>query len=70
MIDGAKQQWAFDHHADSNAMPTWDDIRPYVMSPTPKDFKWLTCPAGGTYTIGRIGDPPTCSYGGPGHTLE
>jgi hypothetical protein len=70
IIDGAKQQWALEHHADSNAVPTWDDIRPYCNASREKDLNWLRCPAGGTYTIGRTSDLPTCSIGGRGHSLE
>src|SRR5438309_193178 len=70
IVDSAKQYWALEHHASSNAVPTWDDIRPYVGRGKPQDLGWLRCPAGGTYTIGRIADPPTCSVGGPGHTLR
>ncbi len=25
-IDGAKQQWALEHNASSNAVPTWEDL--------------------------------------------
>ncbi|SPE59898.1 exported hypothetical protein [Verrucomicrobia bacterium] len=71
MIDSAKQMWALEHHPiSSNVVPTWEDIGPYVRLPAPKDLKWLHCPSGGTYTIGRVADLPTCSYGGPGHTLS
>jgi hypothetical protein len=34
-----------------------DDIAPYFPNGIPK------CPAGGTYTIGKVGEPPTCSLG-------
>ena len=29
--------------------------------------KFFTCPQGGTYTIGSVGEKPTCSI--PGHAL-
>jgi hypothetical protein len=66
-IDIAKQQWAFETHAPSNAIPTWDNIRPYLgrdgtNSLIPK------CPAGGIYTIGAISNFPTCSV--KGHTWK
>jgi hypothetical protein len=70
MIEGAKQQWVLETHAASNAIPTWEDIRLRVTSPPPNDLKRLRCPSGGTYTIGSVATPASCSYGGPGHTLE
>ena len=63
-IDGAVQQWALDHHVSSNAVPTLDDVRVYFGP-----GKLPSCPQGGTYSIGRAGDRPTCSLGGPAHTL-
>ena len=69
-IDGAKTQWEMEHHAGSNAIPTWEDIRPYLGERFATDLQLIHCHAGGTYTIGRIADPPTCSYGGAGHMLE
>src|ERR1043166_9269947 len=30
MIDGAKQQWALEHHKTTNDIATWDDIRHYI----------------------------------------
>lgn len=59
-IDGATVQWAVDRHKDTNAIPTWADIQPYLTF-TPK------CQAGGTYTLGSPSRPPTCSL--PKHTL-
>lgn len=65
-IDGAKQQWAIEHHAPSNAVPTWPNIQPYLGRGTggilPK------CPDGGIYTIGSLTDAPTCSI--KGHVLN
>ena len=59
-IDGAKQQWMLEQHKTTNDVPTWDDLRDYIgQSGTTGPV--LTCPAGGTYTIGRVGEKPTCS---------
>jgi hypothetical protein len=58
-IDAAKQQWGLEHHASATNNPSWDDLRPYLAG-----GKILTCPNGGTYTIGRIEQPPTCSHPG------
>ena len=80
-IDGCKRQWAFEHfnHFDSdsrewvtdydavysNAVATEADI---VMYNSRNHYPMPRCPRGGTYTIGRVADPPTCSY--PGHVLK
>lgn len=58
-FDGAIQQWAVENKASSNAVVTWNDIRPYIrLSPA---SELPLCPQGGTYTIGRAGDQPRCS---------
>jgi hypothetical protein len=65
-IDAAKERWAKATQAKANNMPSWEDIRPYMphaASSLPE------CPSGGTYTIGRIGQSPVCSVGGPEHSL-
>lgn len=67
-IDGAKQQWALEHRTDeaysSNAVPTTEDIHNYNSR---NQYPMPVCPRGGTYTIGRIAESPTCSF--PGHVL-
>ena len=57
-IDGATSQWATEHHKDTNAVPTWEDLHPYLRQA-------LTCPAGGNYTLGPAGGLPACSV--PAH---
>ncbi len=65
MIDGSKQQWMLEHQKTTNDVVTWDDIRPYLS----REGKAIpACPAGGTYTLGRLSEPPTCSI--PGHKLQ
>jgi hypothetical protein len=66
-IDAAKEEWAIQTHAPSNAVPTWEDIRPYLQlggtnGVIPK------CAEGGLYTIGALTDAPTCST--KGHALQ
>jgi hypothetical protein len=61
-IDAAKNQWKIEKGKTTNDSPTWDDIRPYIS-------RTIVCPQGGTYSIGKIGEPPTCSIGGRGHSL-
>jgi hypothetical protein len=67
VIEGDKQQWAVGNNKTSNDVPTWEDLRPYFP------HSWTNgkpvCPEGGFYTLGRVGDPPTCSIGGPGHSM-
>ena len=56
-IEGAKTQWAFEHHKLTNDAPTWEDLRPsFTRARLP-----LECPDGGVYTIGRVGELPSCS---------
>jgi hypothetical protein len=60
-LDGCKQTWALEHHAGSNAVPTWDELFDYVKTDRPRSKPFLECPSGGTYTIGRISESPICS---------
>jgi len=62
-IDGAKQQWTLENHKTTNDAPVWEDVRPYLRIE-------ISCPQGGTYTLGRVDEPPRCSIGGPSHTLQ
>lgn len=64
-IDAAKNQWALEKGKKSGDVCTEDDIKPYIRlinGELPK------CPQGGTYTIGPVGEHPTCSI--PGHKLQ
>jgi hypothetical protein len=60
MIADAKELWASSNQKTENDTPTWDDLRPYMRGAKPQ------CPGGGVYTIGRVGEPPSCSI--PEHT--
>jgi len=56
-IEGAKVQWALEHHKTTNDTPTWDDLRSsFTRTRLP-----LECPGEGVYTIGRVGELPSCS---------
>jgi hypothetical protein len=59
-IDAAKNEWALEKGKSASDIPTREDLLPYLRS-------WPVCPAGGTYTIGPVGEQPTCSI--PGHRL-
>jgi hypothetical protein len=62
-IDAAKQQWALEKNKTTDAIPTEQDLLPYL-----KDGIFPTCPSGGTYTINAVGELPACSV--PGHVLS
>jgi hypothetical protein len=67
-IDGAKQSWALETKASTNATPTWDDIKPYCFRGGTNVESPPKCPSGGVYTIGNLQTAPTCSV--KGHVLE
>jgi hypothetical protein len=79
-IEGAKHEWTLEHNAKSNDLVTLDDIRPYLVPyGQPNGYIKLDakgnlpkCPSGGVYTIGKVGESPTCSIGDavtPTHVL-
>lgn len=65
LIDGAKQTWALENNKKNTDVPTWADIQPFLSSG--RSMKRPSCPGGGNYTIGSVGEPPRCSI--PGHAL-
>lgn len=62
-IDSAKQQWALENSKPGDAVPTENDLTPYLQN-----HQMPHCPAGGVYTIGAVTNNPTCSI--PSHKLE
>ena len=60
-IDAAKQQWALEKNKTAEAVPTVQDLLPYL-----KDRTFPVCPSGGTYTLNAVGNcrrvpfPATC----------
>ena len=64
-IDAAKNQWALENNKTVGAVPTAQDIAPYIKLDANGNIPG--CPSGGAYTIGAVGIPPTCSI--PGHVL-
>ncbi len=70
VIDAGKLQWALENNKDSNAVPTWKDLNPFLINTLIDEHEKdeLQCPAGGVYTIGRVGVFPTCSI--PQHKYE
>ena len=61
-IDAAKQQWALENRKTAEAIPTVQDIAPYLPGGV-----LPTCPSGGTYTLNAVGELPSCSI--PSHVL-
>ena len=64
-IDAAKMQWALENGKANGTPVTEADITPY-LGPGPNGTV-PKCPAGGKYTIGKVGEVPTCSI--PDHVL-
>ncbi len=69
-IAGAKEQWVIENHKTTNDAVSWDDIKPYLSHE-----QLPPCPDGGTYALGRVGEPPRCSLapafvGGKSHELS
>jgi hypothetical protein len=63
-MDAAKNQWALENNKKTGDICTEENLKPYIRlvgGQLPK------CPQGGIYTIGPVGEPPTCSI--PGHKL-
>ena len=60
-IDGAKEQWALETYQPTNAPAVVSAVDQYIKGGGPK------CPQRGTYTYGRIDQPPRCSI--KGHEL-
>ena len=66
-IDSAKEQWALEKKVEAGAAVQMVDLR----HGTNMFLRWdHDCPAGGTFTVGAIGEEPTCSLGEYGHSLE
>jgi competence protein ComGC len=62
-IYAAKQQWALENSKPADAVPTENDLTPYL-----ENHQMPHCPAGGVYTIGAVTNNPTCSI--PSHKLS
>jgi hypothetical protein len=60
-IEAAKNRWASEKGKKIGDVPTAQDLKPYFKSGV-----FPTCPAAGTYTIGAVGNAPTCSI--PSHS--
>jgi septal ring factor EnvC (AmiA/AmiB activator) len=65
LFDAAKQQWALEQRKTANDTPTMNDLQPYLGHGPNAEMP--SCPDGGVYTIGTVGEKPVCSI--PGHVL-
>jgi hypothetical protein len=63
MLDAAKEQWALAEDKPEGADVVENEVLQYVN----KGATLPVCPQGGRYTLGPIGQRPTCSF--PGHQL-
>lgn len=54
MFANAKRLWAEENHKTADDTPLMSDLLPFIDCQT-------NCPYGGTYTIGKVGELPTCS---------
>ena len=64
-IDAAKNEFALEKGKATGYVVTEADIKPYIKLDANGNLP--KCPSGGTYTIGKVGETPTCSI--PGHEL-
>src|SRR6516165_641473 len=73
LIDGAKQTWALESNSSVGATPGEPSIAPYLgrggaTAATSLFGAGVFCPdqPKTLYTMGNVGVPPTCSFGGGG----
>jgi hypothetical protein len=70
-IDAAINEWALENKKTNGTPVTENDIKPYIKLNSAKNIPG--CPAGGKYTLGKVGDIPqvTCSLSTltPAHIL-
>ena len=59
-IQGAKKQWSIYENKSNDDTPSATEIYGVVKFIT----KPLYCPSGGEYTLGKVGEHPTCSHEG------
>ncbi|HZF02665.1 MAG TPA: hypothetical protein VE344_12320 [Methylomirabilota bacterium] len=62
-IDAAKNQWALENAKSLDAMPTEQDLKPYLAG-----INFPKCPLGGSYKLNAVKLDPTCTE--KGHHLS
>ncbi|NBR84821.1 MAG: hypothetical protein EB141_20515 [Verrucomicrobia bacterium] len=60
----AKRIWATLTKPEASATAQASDLSPFL-----KGGRMPVCPAGGTYTLGAVNEPPRCSHADKGHVL-
>ena len=61
-IDNAAQQWALEKGQSTGAPISYPtDLTPYIKLNSASSIP--PCPAGGTYSVAKVGDIPVCSLG-------
>lgn len=70
-LDAAINQYALEHGAKNGDTIRYpDDLTPYIKLNAKGQIP--SCPDGGIYSVGKVGDAPVCSMGGsvkPAHIL-
>ena len=70
-IDAAAQQFALESGKKTGDAITYpDDLKQYIKLNSQQNIP--SCPAGGTYSLAKVGDTPACSLAGtvtPDHVL-
>jgi hypothetical protein len=67
-IQEAKKHWAEVNHKGMRDVPTATDI--FNETNGLRATQMPSCPSGGSYTIGAVGEEAKCSIGPPQHTLH
>jgi hypothetical protein len=61
-LDAAKSTWALNNGVGTDEEPFEEELAPHF-----RDQRVPECPVGGTYTLGHVGEPATCSLEDIGH---
>ncbi len=64
-IAEAKRSWATQTKPETSTAPQISDLAAYL-----KQGLLPVCPGGGTYTLGAVNEPPSCSRADKGHSLD
>lgn len=64
ILTEAKRSWATLAKPEASIAAQPSDLAPYL-----KQGQLPVCPAGGTYTLGAVNEPPRCSLHAQGHAL-
>jgi hypothetical protein len=62
LIESGKMQWSLEQHKTFNQTPTLEDLRTYIGRGS--NGVMPECPMHGVYTLGTVGEEPSCSIHG------